>query len=140
MRHHVPTFALTMQMEQRQTKARNSTRGERNDGQPCDEVTPMHGERKNGRVHRAALGGLSSLSMAEIASFAARANNGGDGNKGDNFNTGEVGGEIIPVPDDANPNDPNLVMAERDAWEVRKLMRILRNIYIAMECMSEGGC
>jgi hypothetical protein len=77
--------------------------------------------------------------VAEIASSAARANDGGDGNEGDNFDTGEVGGEFIPVPDDANPDDPDLVTAERDAWEVRKLMWILRDVYVAAERVSEGG-
>ncbi len=61
------------------------------------------------------------MSVAEIASSAARANDGGDGNEGDNFDMGEVGGEFIPVPDDANPENPDLVTAEHNAWEVRKL-------------------
>ena len=58
---------------------------------------------------------------------------------GDEFDTGEVGGEFIPVPDDSDPADdsPELVLAERDAWEVRELLRILRDVDEAVELEKE---
>mmetsp|Transcript_26989 Transcript_26989/g.38612 ORF Transcript_26989/g.38612 Transcript_26989/m.38612 type:complete len:626 (+) Transcript_26989:118-1995(+) len=58
----------------------------------------------------------------------------------DEFDTGEVGGEFIPVPDDSDPVDedsPELVLAERDAWEVRELIRILRDVDEAVELEKE---
>lgn len=59
---------------------------------------------------------------------------------GDEFETGEVGGEFLPVPDDSDPVDedsPELVLAERDAWEVRELIRILRDVDEAVELEKE---
>jgi len=59
---------------------------------------------------------------------------------GDEFDTGEVGGEFLPVPDDSDPVDedsPELVLAERDAWEVRELIRILRDVDEAVKLEKE---
>ncbi len=59
---------------------------------------------------------------------------------GDEFDTGEVGGEFIPVPDDSDPVDedsPELVLAERDAWEARELIRILRDVDEAAKLEKE---
>jgi microfibrillar-associated protein 1 len=61
-------------------------------------------------------------------------------NEGDEFDTGEVGGEYIPVPDDTDPtqeDSPELVAAERNAWEVRELIRILRDVDEAMKREKE---
>ena len=58
----------------------------------------------------------------------------------DEFDTGEAGGEFIVVPDDTDPNEedsPELVMAERDAWEVRELIRILRDVDEALDKEKE---
>jgi microfibrillar-associated protein 1 len=79
--------------------------------------------------------------VAEIASSAAGAPT-NDGNEGDEFDTGEAGGEYIPVPDDADPDEgdhPELAAAERDAWEVRELIRILRDVDRAAEREKERG-
>jgi len=71
--------------------------------------------------------------VAEAVSASGK--NGGTTNEGiggeDEFDTGETGGEFIVVPDDTDPTEedsPELVMAERDAWEVRELVRILRDV------------
>jgi hypothetical protein len=65
------------------------------------------------------LGGSSSSSVAEIASSAARANDSGDGNKGNNFDMGKVGGEFIPVPNDANPDNPPQPLSSDLSFVVR---------------------
>jgi len=54
------------------------------------------------------------------------------GNAGDEFYTGEAGGggEYLRVPDDADPakgGAPEEAAAERDEWEVRGLICILRD-------------
>jgi len=71
--------------------------------------------------------------VAEAVSASGK--NGGTTSEGiggeDEFDTGEAGGEFIVVPDDTDPTEedsPELVMAERDAWEVRELVRILRDV------------
>lgn len=64
--------------------------------------------------------------VAEMTSDAAKKAENDDG--GDEFDTGETGGVYEIVPDDTDPTDEKAVMAERDAWEVRELLRILRNI------------
>jgi microfibrillar-associated protein 1 len=70
--------------------------------------------------------------VAEMTSDAARkAENDYNNDGGDEFDTGETGGVYEIVPDDTDPTDENgtdAVMAERDAWEVRELLRILRDI------------
>ncbi|KAL7518996.1 hypothetical protein ACHAWX_003798 [Stephanocyclus meneghinianus] len=55
------------------------------------------------------------------------------------FDVGEAGTDFIPIPDDSDPNDdsPELVQAERDAWEVRELLRILREFDKAAEAERE---
>lgn len=79
--------------------------------------------------------------VAEAVSAVGK--NGGlshENGDGDEFDTGEVGGEFIPVPDDSDPVDkdsPELVLAERDAWEVRELIRILRDVDEAAELDKE---
>jgi microfibrillar-associated protein 1 len=75
--------------------------------------------------------------VAEIASSASKGGKANDGNEGDEFDTGESGGDFIPVPDDADPDDPDLVAAERDAWEVRELLRLLRDVDVAREREKE---
>ncbi len=79
-------------------------------------------------------------SRALVAAAAATAtSSAGSHNigEGDEFDTGEVGGEYIPVPDDTDPTEedgsPELVTAERNAWEVRELIRILRDVDDALE-------
>lgn len=79
--------------------------------------------------------------VAEAVSAAGKNGESGNGlDDGDEFETGEVGGEFIPVPDDSDPTDedsPELVLAERDAWEVRELIRILRDVDAAVELEKE---
>eukprot|EP00804_Cyclotella_cryptica_P021929 CCRYP_000878-RA/>CCRYP_000878-RA protein AED:0.18 eAED:-0.26 QI:0/0/0/1/1/1/2/0/596 len=55
------------------------------------------------------------------------------------FDVGEAGVDFIPIPDDSDPTDdsPELVQAERDAWEVRELIRILRELDKAAEAERE---
>ncbi|KAL7482600.1 hypothetical protein ACHAW6_008268 [Cyclotella cf. meneghiniana] len=55
------------------------------------------------------------------------------------FDVGEAGIDFIPIPDDSDPTDdsPELVQAERDAWEVRELLRILREFDKAAEAERE---
>jgi microfibrillar-associated protein 1 len=94
-------------------------------------------ERRQAEAEKRAI--QSRALVAEIASSAAsggRANNDGS-NEGDEFDTGESGGEYIPVPDDADPDDPDLLAAERDAWEVRELLRLLRDVDVAEEREKE---
>lgn len=58
----------------------------------------------------------------------------------DEFDTGEAGGEFLAVPDDADPTEedsPDRVQAERDAWEVRELVRILRDFDAVVALESE---
>ncbi|KAL7472885.1 hypothetical protein ACHAXS_013267 [Conticribra weissflogii] len=55
---------------------------------------------------------------------------GGGLGEGDEFDIGE-GREFISIPDDTDPTEedsPELANAERDAWEVRELIRILREV------------
>lgn len=77
--------------------------------------------------------------VAAVVSSAGKA--GGMSNiEGDEFDSGEVGGEFVPVPDDTDPNEedaPELVAAERDAWEVRELVRILRDFDEVLEREKE---
>ena len=59
--------------------------------------------------------------------------------EGDEFEVIE-GLEFIPVPDDSDPSEqdsPELALAERDAWEVRELIRILRDLDEALEAEKE---
>ena len=79
--------------------------------------------------------------VAEAVSAVGKSGGSSHGiDDGDEFETGEVGGEFIPVPDDSDPVDedsPELVLAERDAWEVRELIRILRDVDEAAELEKE---
>ena len=92
-------------------------------------------KRRLGEAEKRAI--RSRALVAEISSSSAAAAAAANGNEGDEFDTGEAGGEFIPVPDDADPDDPDLVAAERDAWEVRELMRILRDVDVALEREKE---
>eukprot|EP00571_Detonula_confervacea_P013741 CAMPEP_0172298734 /NCGR_PEP_ID=MMETSP1058-20130122/1252_1 /TAXON_ID=83371 /ORGANISM="Detonula confervacea, Strain CCMP 353" /LENGTH=649 /DNA_ID=CAMNT_0013008023 /DNA_START=34 /DNA_END=1983 /DNA_ORIENTATION=- len=76
--------------------------------------------------------------VAETVSSAGKAGVSHD-NEGDEFDTGEAGGEFIHVPDDTDPTEetPEKVLAERDAWEVRELIRILRDVDEALEREKE---
>ena len=71
--------------------------------------------------------------VAEAVSAAGKngvSNNDSIGGE-DEFDTGEAGGDFIVVPDDTDPTEedsPDLILAERDAWEVRELIRMLRDI------------
>ena len=79
--------------------------------------------------------------VAEAVSAVGKNGGSSHGNDdGDEFDTGEVGGEFLSVPDDSDPVDtdsPELVLAERDAWEVRELIRILRDVDEAIELEKE---
>eukprot|EP00985_Skeletonema_marinoi_P032507 scaffold39158_cov165-Skeletonema_marinoi.AAC.2 len=79
--------------------------------------------------------------VAETVSAVGKSGGSSHGiDDGDEFETGEVGGEFIAVPDDSDPVDedfPELVLAERDAWEVRELIRILRDVDEAAELKKE---
>ena len=79
--------------------------------------------------------------VAEAVSAVGKSGGSSHGiDDGDEFETGEVGGEFIAVPDDSDPVDedsPELVLAERDAWEVRELIRILRDVDEAAELKKE---
>jgi microfibrillar-associated protein 1 len=84
-------------------------------------------------------------SRALVAEAVSAAGKNGESSRGmddgDEFETGEVGGEFIPVPDDSDPTDedsPEMVLAERDAWEVRELIRILRDVDEAVERQKES--
>jgi len=72
--------------------------------------------------------------VAEMTSEAAKkSENDYNNDGGDEFDTGETGGVFEIVPDDTDPTDENgnnleAIVAERDAWEVRELLRILRDI------------
>ena len=75
--------------------------------------------------------------VAEAVSVAVASSQGMD--DGDEFDTGEVGGDFILVPDDSDPvdQDSGLVLAERDAWEVREIIRILRDVDEGLELEKE---
>jgi hypothetical protein len=72
--------------------------------------------------------------VAEITSDAAKkSENDYNNDGGDEFDTGETGGVFEIVPDDTDPTDENgnnfeAIVAERDAWEVRELLRILHDM------------
>mmetsp|Transcript_25826 Transcript_25826/g.46793 ORF Transcript_25826/g.46793 Transcript_25826/m.46793 type:complete len:187 (+) Transcript_25826:470-1030(+) len=55
------------------------------------------------------------------------------------FDTGETGGEFLSVPDDTDPTEesPDKVQVEREAWEVRELIRILRDVDDALAIEKE---
>ena len=78
-------------------------------------------------------------SRALVAEAASAAGNRGndDSEDGDEF-TGESG-DFISVPDDSDPAEEgsSALQAEKDAWEVRELVRILRDIDVALEAEKE---
>ena len=97
-----------------------------------------HEEFEKQRAHEAEKRAIQSRALVAAAAAAASASAGKANNMddGDEFDTGEVGGEFIPVPDDTDPTEednPELVSAERNAWEVRELIRILRDVDEALE-------
>ena len=63
---------------------------------------------------------------------ASRANNDGS-NGGGELDMGNLGGEYILVPDNTDPDNPDLAAVERDAWEVGELPRLLQNVDVARE-------
>ena len=89
-------------------------------------------ERKRTEAQKRAI--KSRALVAEMTSEAAKkAENDYNNDGGDEFDTGETGGVFEIVPDDTDPTDENgnnleAIVAERDAWEVRELLRILRDI------------
>jgi microfibrillar-associated protein 1 len=89
-------------------------------------------ERKRTEAQKRAI--KSRALVAEMTSEAAKkAENDYNNDGGDEFDTGETNGVFEIVPDDTDPTDENgnnleAIVAERDAWEVRELLRILRDI------------
>jgi len=75
--------------------------------------------------------------VAEATAAAGKRGN-DDSEDGDEFTTGE-GGDFISVPDDSDPTEDgsSALQAEKDAWEVRELVRILRDIDAALEAEKE---
>ena len=92
-------------------------------------------ERRAKEKERRAL--QSRALVAEVVAVAGK-NGESSANTGlgdaEEFDVGE-GGEFTAVPDDSDPIEedyPELANAERDAWEVRELIRILREVDEAM--------
>ena len=75
--------------------------------------------------------------VAEATAAAGKRGN-DDSEDGDEFTTGE-GGDFISVPDDSDPTEDGspALQAEQDAWKVRELVRILRDIDVALEAEKE---
>ena len=101
-----------------------------------------HEEAEKQRLQQAEKRAIQSRALvAEAVSASGKNGVSNDGIGGeDEFDTGEAGGEFIVVPDDTDPNEedsPELVMAERDAWEVRELIRILRDVDEALDKEKE---
>lgn len=96
-------------------------------------------ERKAKEAERRAFQSRALVAEAVSASGKNASASSGLGNE-DEFDVGEAGSEFIPIPDDSDPNEqdsPELVLAERDAWEVRELIRILRDVDEAAEAEKE---
>mmetsp|Transcript_21725 Transcript_21725/g.45697 ORF Transcript_21725/g.45697 Transcript_21725/m.45697 type:complete len:679 (-) Transcript_21725:86-2122(-) len=75
----------------------------------------------------------SRAMVAEVVAVSDKhghSSSGGGLGEGDEFDIGE-GREFNSIPDDTDPTEedsPELANAERDAWEVRELIRILREV------------
>lgn len=88
-------------------------------------------ERRIKEIERRAL--QSRAMVAEVVAVSDKHGNsssGGGLGEGDEFDIGE-GREFTSIPDDTDPTEedsPELANAERDAWEVRELIRILREV------------
>ena len=82
---------------------------------------------------------IQSRALVAESVSASGKNSASNDNEGDEFDTGEAGGEFLAVPDDTDPpeDSPDLVLAERDAWEVRELTRILRDVDDALALEKE---
>ena len=102
-----------------------------------------HEEAEKRRAAEAEKRAIQSRALVAEAVSAAGGKGGASSNndnEGDEFDTGEAGGEYIPVPDDTDPaeeDSPEKCLAERDAWEVRELIRILRDVDEALEREKE---
>ncbi|KAL3756062.1 hypothetical protein ACHAWU_002641 [Discostella pseudostelligera] len=99
-----------------------------------------HEEFEKRRAQDAEKRAIQSRALVAAAVSSSTGKTTMNSNEGDEFDTGEVGGEYIPVPDDTDPTEedsPELVAIERNAWEVRELIRILRDVDEAMEREKE---
>ncbi|GFH45053.1 hypothetical protein CTEN210_01527 [Chaetoceros tenuissimus] len=77
-------------------------------------------EEKRVRQSRALVAEIVSNELAEKKAL--------EGSIGDQNEFTETGGSMIPPPDDTDANDEEMKTLERENWEVRELLRVLRDV------------
>lgn len=98
-------------------------------------------EAKKRRAKEAEKTALQSRALVvEAVSASGKNGTSNHDDEGDEFDIGEAGEEFLSVPNDADlmtEDYPDLASAARDAWEVRELIRILRDIDTARTAKKE---